>query len=618
MSLSPLLLLFLSFLSLISCEPVQDKFVLLDFLAQAPHSRDLNWDPATPVCNQWTGVTCSDDGSRIVAVRLPALGFNGQIPPNTLSRLTALQILSLRANGFTGAFPPDFANLTNLVGLHLQLNSLSGPLPSNFSVWKNLTVLDLSFNNFTGEIPASISNLTQLVALNLSNNSLSGEIPDLQLPNLQFLNLSNNELNGTVPKSLSRFPKSDFAGNNLTLDSLLPPTLPPSMAPSIEGAVTHAVKKSKHKLGQSAILGIIIGGSVLVFAIIALFIVLIWGRRDNVDSEKNISKGSRSPEKPPLGRHEEGNKIVFFEGCTLAFDLEDLLRASAEVLGKGTFGTTYRAVLEDATTVVVKRLKDVGAGRKDFEQQMETIGRIKHENVAELRAYYYSKDEKLIVHDYFSGGSVSSLLHGKRGEDRVPLDWETRIKIALGAARGLARIHTENNGKLVHGNIKSSNVFLNPAQFGCIADMGLAPLMNPIVVPVTRSPGYRAPELVDTRKATQACDVYSFGVLLLELLTGKSPVQVPGGSDEVGHLVRWVNSVVREEWTAEVFDIELMRYPNIEEEMVEMLQIAMTCVARMPEQRPKMANVAKMIEDVRRFDSGARPSVEVGGPSASN
>lgn len=120
----------------------------------------------------------------------------------------------------------------------------------------------------------------------------------------------------------------------------------------------------------------------------------------------------RSPEKPPLGKHEEGNKIVFFEGCTLAFDLEDLLRASAEVLGKGTFGTTYRAVLEDATTVVVKRLKDVGAGRKDFEQQMETIGKIKHENVAELRAYYYSKDEKLIVYDHFGSGSVSSLLHG--------------------------------------------------------------------------------------------------------------------------------------------------------------------------------------------------------------
>lgn len=284
MPLSPLFLLVLSFFTFISCEPVEDKFALLDFLAQAPHSRDLNWDPATPVCNSWTGITCSANGSSIVAVRLPALGFNGQIPPNTISRLSSLQILSLRANGFTGPFPSDFANLTSLTGLHLQLNSFSGSLPLDFSVWKNLTVLDLSFNNFTGNIPASISNLTQLVALNLSNNSLSGEIPDLQLPNLQFLNLSNNELNGTVPRSLKRFPKSDFSGNKLSPenDSPLTPAVSPSVAPSIG----HTTPAKKHKLSEAAILGIILGGSALLFGIIALLLVLIWGRRDNAASEK--------------------------------------------------------------------------------------------------------------------------------------------------------------------------------------------------------------------------------------------------------------------------------------------------------------------------------------------
>lgn len=199
---------------------------------------------------------------------------------------------------------------------------------------------------------------------------------------------------------------------------------------------------------------------------------------------------------------------------------------------------------------------------------------------------------------------------GKRGEDRIPLDWETRLKIAIGAARGIAHIHTENNGKLVHGNIKASNVFLNNQQYGCVSDLGLTSLINPMIPPVSRTAGYRAPEVVDLRKATQASDVYSFGVLMLELLTGKSPIQITGGGDEVVHLVRWVQSVVREEWTAEVFDVELMRYPNIEEEMVEMLQIAMTCVVRMPEQRPKMSEVVRMIEDVRRLDTGNRPSSE--------
>jgi serine/threonine protein kinase len=202
---------------------------------------------------------------------------------------------------------------------------------------------------------------------------------------------------------------------------------------------------------------------------------------------------------------------------------------------------------------------------------------------------------------------------GKRGLDRTPLDWETRVRIALGAARGIAHIHTENNGKFVHGNIKASNVFLNGQQYGCISDLGLASLMNPITAR-SRSLGYCAPEITDTRKSTQCSDVYSFGVFILELLTGKSPVQITGGGNEVVHLVRWVQSVVREEWTAEVFDGELMRYPNIEEEMVEMLQIAMACVSRTPERRPKMLDMVRMLEEVGRNDVGTRPSTEASTP----
>ncbi|THU60649.1 hypothetical protein C4D60_Mb07t15020 [Musa balbisiana] len=512
----------------------EDKQALLDFLTAIPHGRGLNWRRATDVCGSWTGVTCSADGSRVIAVRLPGIGFSGPIPPNTLSRLSALRILSLRSNSLSGPFPADFANLTTLTGLHLQFNSFSGSLPSDFSPWKNLTALDLSFNDFNGSIPASVSNLTQLTALNLSNNSLSGQIPDLELPNLLFLNLSHNHLNGTIPKSLQIFPNSSFSGNDLSpIYPLTPSSTPaPAPLPPSPSQVPRAV--TMRKLSESAILGIAVGGCVLLFVLLALFLYLCCsrGREESFVSGKG-SKGYRSPEKAVTGSQDANNRLVFFEGCPFAFDLEDLLRASAEVLGKGSFGTAYKAVLEDSTTVVVKRLKEAVVGKKEFEQQMEVVGRIKHENVVELKAYYYSKDEKLMVYDYYSQGSVFSLLHG-----------------------------------------------------------------------------YRAPEVVDTRKASQASDVYSFGVLLLELLTGKSPIRVVGGGDEVIHLVRWVHSVVREEWTAEVFDVELMRYPNIEEEMVEMLQIAMNCVTRMPERRPKMPEVVRMIEGVRRFDSGNRPSTE--------
>ncbi|NP_001339397.1 uncharacterized protein LOC100193135 isoform 2 [Zea mays] len=137
------------------------------------------------------------------------------------------------------------------------------------------------------------------------------------------------------------------------------------------------------------------------------------GRRRHGCREGREKKGRESPEsKVVIGKAGEGNRMVFLDGPALAFDLEDLLRASAEVLGKGAFGTAYRAMLEDATTAVVKRLsKEVSTGRRDFEQQMELVGRIRHRNVVELRSYYYSKDEKLLVYDCYTSGSVSNMLH---------------------------------------------------------------------------------------------------------------------------------------------------------------------------------------------------------------
>ncbi|XXG89909.1 hypothetical protein AAC387_Pa12g1800 [Persea americana] len=592
------------FFSVAVADPIEDKLALLDFIENLPHGRSLNWNENYPVCNNWTGIVCSDDLARIVAIHLPGVGLHGQIPPNTLGRLSALQILSLRSNGLTGQFPLEITRIKTLTVLYLQFNNFSGPLPSDLSVWKNLTVLDLSFNSFNGSIPASISNLTLLTSLNLANNSFAGEIPNLILPNLQQLNLRNNSLTGSVPSSLERFPNSSFAGNNL---SFLTPLLPP---PSLPPASTLFPSQRNHrKLGQSALLGIIVGGCALAFVLLAILLLVCCSKRkDENGVSGKVRKGKDASEKAVAGSQDENNRLVFFEGCSYAFDLEDLLRASAEVLGKGTFGTAYKAVLEDATTVVVKRLKDVGVGKREFGQQMEIVGRIRHENVVELRAYYYSKDEKLMVYDYYSRGSLSSMLHGKRGDNRTSLDWDARLRVAVGTARGIAHIHTENSGKFVHGNIKSSNIFLNTQLYGCVSDLGLAMLMNPLTPPISRATGYRAPEVTDTRKAMQSSDVYSFGVLLLELLTGKSPIQTAGG--EVIHLVRWVHSVVREEWTAEVFDLELMRQPNIQEELVEMLQIAMACVVRTPEQRPKMVEVVKMIEDVRQANTGNRPSLE--------
>ncbi|XP_028753875.1 probable inactive receptor kinase At2g26730 [Neltuma alba] len=606
----------------VSTEPTQEKQALLAFISQTPHASRVRWNASDSACN-WFGVKCDPSRSFVFSLRLPGVGLLGGIPPDTIGRLTQLRVLSLRSNGLAGEIPADFSNLTLLRNVYLQDNQLSGGFPTSLTQLGRLTRLDLSSNNFTGPIPFSINNLTHLTGLFLQSNRFSGNLPSVSAKLVGF-DVSNNQLNGSIPKSLSKFPASSFTGNLDLCGGPLPPCNPffPSPAPSPSAPVvpsSPAHKKSK-KLSKGAIIAIAVGCSVAALLLLLLLLLLCLRKRRRSQPAKQpkpvaatraapAEAGTSSSKDDITGGSVEAerNKLVFFEGGIYSFDLEDLLRASAEVLGKGSVGTSYKAVLEEGTTVVVKRLKDVAVTKKDFDAQMEVLGKIKHENVVPLRAYYYSKDEKLLVYDYLPSGSLSALLHGSRGSGRSPLDWDSRMRIALGAARGLLHLHV--SGKVVHGNVKASNVLLRGGDNeACVSDFGLNPLFAN-TTPSNRVAGYRAPEVLETRKVTFKSDVYSLGVLLLELLTGKAPNQASLGEEGID-LPRWVQSVVREEWTAEVFDAELMRYHNIEEEMVQLLQIAMACVSVVPDQRPTMQEVVRMMEEINRSetDEGLRQS----------
>lgn len=586
-----------------------DSEALLQFASAVPHVRKLNWNSTIPICTSWVGITCNNEGTRVIAIHLPGLGLFGPIPPNTIGKLDALRILSLRSNFLNGTLPFDISSLPSLQFLYLQHNKLSGNIPISLS--PQISILDLSFNSFSGNIPQVLKNLTHLTSLNLQFNSFSGPVPDLNLTRLRLLNVSYNLLNGSIPSSLQKFPASSFAGNSfscgLPSNQCSSLSSSPSSSPHYSPSMPLHPKKHNKKLNTVAILAIAIGGFLLLL-LLAIFLFCFLKKKDG------DSVGELTVKAVPPGKNEksddfgsgvqaaEKNKLVFLEGSTYNFDLEDLLRASAEVLGKGSYGTAYKAILDEGTTVVVKRVREVGVAKKEFDQHMEFVGRIgRHPNIVPLCAYYYSKDEKLLVYEYVITGSLSALLHGNRGIGRTPLDWNTRVKISLGAAKGISHIHTEGGARFTHGNIKSSNILLTADFDGCVSDLGLAPLMN-FLPTKPRCIGYYAPEVIETRKFTQKSDVYSFGVLLLELLTGKSPLP-SSGHDEVVDLPRWVRSVVREEWTAEVFDEELMKYPHVEEEMVQMLQIGLACVARVADMRPSMDEVVKMIVDLRSSDS---------------
>uniref|UniRef100_A0A0D6R0L6 Protein kinase domain-containing protein n=1 Tax=Araucaria cunninghamii TaxID=56994 RepID=A0A0D6R0L6_ARACU len=601
--------LLLPLLLLTTVYAINDTEALLEFKALTDSHGILskNWSTGDACSGGWQGVACKS--GRVFYVSLTSYDLRGPVAP--LGRLDQLRILDLQRNRLNGSLDP-LTGCRNLKHVYLGSNEFSGSIPAGFVGLKRLLRLDISDNNLRGVIPAGLRNLTRLVTLRLQDNVLSGPVPDLSF--LVDFNVSNNQLSGEVPRKVEeKFPASAFTGNAGLCGAAPPFPACGAPPPPVGGVVPsnpssnpgsnlptgeEEKKKKSRGLSTGAIVAIVVGDAAVLILITLVFLVYYWRKyarearlSRKAAAEKPDFSGGQTPEM-------ERSKLVFFDRKK-QFELEDLLRASAEMLGKGSFGTAYKAVLDDGCVVAVKRLKDVSPlGRKDFEQHMEMIGKLRHPNIVRLGAYYYAKEEKLLVYDYLPNGSLYSLLHGNRGPGRTPLDWTTRISLVLGAARGLAYIHEEYGSlKIPHGNVKSSNILLNKNGNACISDFGLALLLNSSHVS-TRLGGYRAPEQNETKKLSQKADVYSFGVLLLEILTGKAPVHYHSQEEGVD-LPKWVQSIVREEWTAEVFDIELMRYKNIEEEMVSMLQIALTCVSQSPEQRPKMSEVVKMIEDVR-------------------
>ncbi|MQL94454.1 hypothetical protein Taro_027105 [Colocasia esculenta] len=533
--------------------------------------------------------------------------INGTIPAD-LGALSRLQTLDAAGNSLTGPLPPSLCNLSSLVQLNLDHNRLQGQLPVAIDGLKNISVLSLKGNQFQGPIPVTIGNISSLSRLDLSENNFTGEIPAslVRLTNLTSFNVSDNDLSGPVPFLLSeKFNSSSFRGN-LQLcgySASVPCPTPPSPNPSRPPVSPAACRR---RLQTKDIILIAAGATLVVLVVLCCALLYCLIKKRTEASGKSAAAGAASRgEKPGAAAGTEvesggdmGGKLVHFDG-PLVFTADDLLCATAEIMGKSTYGTVYKATLEDGNEVAVKRLREkIAKGQKEFESEVNLLGKIRHPNLLALRAYYLGpKGEKLLVFDYMPKGSLATFLHA-RGPD-TPVDWQTRMRIAMGATRGLHYLHTHEN--MIHGNLTSGNILLDEDTAAKIADYGLSRLMtaaaNSNVIATAGALGYRAPELSKLKKANTKTDVYSLGVIILELLTGKSPGEAMNGVD----LPQWVASIVKEEWTNEVFDVELMR--DVEgttgDELLNTLKLALHCVDPSPAARPEVQQVLQQLEEIK-------------------
>ncbi|KAK4423533.1 Receptor protein kinase-like protein ZAR1 [Sesamum alatum] len=618
--------------------------------------------------------------SELRHVNLRSNNFSGSLP-SELFKAQRLQSLVLYGNSLSGTLPFEVGNLKYLQTLDLSHNFFNGSLPTSLIQCKRLRNLVLSQNNFTGSLPDGFGkNLALLEKLDVSYNEFGGSIPgDLgNLANLQgTVDLSHNMFNGSIPSSLGNLPEKVYI--DLTYNKLIGPipqngalvnrgptafignpglcgpplknlcssdslASPPFSFPYFPNSYPHQGGEDVvggGGLSKAAVIAIVVSDLVGVCVVGLLFAycysrICCCGRRRDHDYAYGFKKGgkvrkeclcfTKDESETPSENAEQYDLVPLDE--EVGFDLDELLKASAFVLGKSGFGIVYKVVLDDGLTLAVRRLGEGGSQRfKEFQTEVEAIGKLRHENVVTLRAYYWSVDEKLLIYDFIPNGNLAAAIHGKSGLATFsPLPWSLRLKIMKGVSRGLVYLHEYSPKKYVHGDLKPSNILLGLDMEPKISDFGLGRLANitggsPTVqsgrmasekpwqqsstaseaamfspaLAASFSSHYQAPEALKVVKPSQKWDVYSYGVILLEMITGRTPVIQVGNSKM--DLVQWTELRIKEKKPlADVLDPYLVQDADKEEEMIDVLKIAMACTQSSPDARPSMRHVSDALE----------------------
>ncbi|XP_010257114.1 PREDICTED: probable LRR receptor-like serine/threonine-protein kinase At3g47570 [Nelumbo nucifera] len=518
--------------------------------------------------------------------------LKGEIPKEIFGYPSLGFLLNLSWNSLTGSLPSEIGNLKMVQGIDISKNKLSGTIPTTIGQCSNLLYLDLSNNSFLGSIPDSMANLKGIEYLDLSSNNLSGSIP-LSLASLQFLqnlNLSGNHLQGKVP---TRGIFLNSTAISTTGNSELCGGAPILGLPDCVVTEMHSNRwKTKLVVGLAM-------GSAGLFILMALgFFLLLYRKR-----------------KPELKSTDA--EIISFEDPHRLYTYYDLRAAtsnfdSENLIGEGSFGSVYKGVLSDGTPVAIKVFNmDQHGASKSFLAECEALRNVRHRNLVRIMSACSTNDFKALVLQLMSSGSLEEWLHHTRGWgiERRSLNIQQRLEIAIEVAAAMEYLHHDCEVPVVHCDLKPSNVLMNENMTAHVGDFGLAKMLHGTAsnhqqssstIGLRGSIGYIAPEYGLGGTVSTKGDVYSYGMLLLELFTGKRPTNemFSGGLK----FQEWVRTAFPEQ-VVEILDVELVEDCNLwnKDCLVSVINIGLSCASEIPEERPNMRDVSAMIKRTRNL-----------------
>ncbi|KAL4397754.1 hypothetical protein HN51_002283 [Arachis hypogaea] len=590
--------------------------------------------------------------------------FQGHISQVQYYNWSHLVYLDLSGNQLSGEIFQNLLSLSesllNLKHLNLAHNRFSKQkFPTKIEKLQGLEYLNLSKTNLVGLIPDEISKLSNLNVLDLSMNHLAGKVPILRNKHLQILDLSNNTLSGTIPLSvLGKLPfmeRYNFSYNNLTLcaSDIHPDVLESAFFGSVNScpiaADPHFFRRKNNGHNKGMKLALVLTFSMIFMLAGLLFLAFGCRRKSKMWQVKQTSYKEEQNISGPFSFQTDSTTwvadvkqatsvpVVIFEKPLLNITFADLLAATSNfdrgtLLAEGKFGPVYRGFLPGGIHVAVKVLV-VGSTLTDQEvaRELEFLGRIKHPNLVPLTGYCVAGDQRIAIYDYMENGNLQNLLYDlplgvqstddwstdtwdesdnngiqNAGSEGLLTTWRFRHKIALGTARALAFLHHGCSPPIIHRAVKASSVYLDYDLEPRLSDFGLAKIFGSGLDEeiALGSSGYVPPEFSqqEFESPTTKSDVYCYGVVLFELVTGKKPAGDAYPDDKESTLVSWVRGLVRKNQASIAIDPKI-RDTGVDEQMEEALKIGYLCTADLPAKRPTMQQIVGLLKDIEPIAS---------------